>query len=815
MTIDNPPGRSSVNARIGTHPSFLAACLEALGSKPALAPLTTRDPGDPTIALLDAGAAMLDVLTFYRERITNEGYLGTAVERRSVQELARTIGYELNPGVAAGTWLAFRLETAEGSPAEVALAAGARAQSVPAQGEQPLTFETTSDLVARPELNELRGRTTAPRPPARGDTEVVIAGTGSRLVPGDRILLVGDERRDWWGSEQWDARIVVGVDPHEADPAGGPPAHTVLALDRPLGSEPGDPAVGPATKHPAVYPLRTRAALFGHNAIAWRDLPLPLRVGERHPESNDFLPGPYKNRQSTWADKHLSSSETGVWLDQPYDSVSPGSWLVLASADYEELYEVAAAVDEVHSDFLLSGPTTRVELRGERLSTFSPKDAVVWGGGERFPLIDPPRTAPIEGDRVLLDAHVEGIEPGRLVAVAGVDADSGLPAADVRTVIEVVDDDAGSELVLDRDLDHRLEPASVRVLANVAPATHGESWTQTLGDGDARRPWLRFTLANAPLTYTSAATPTGGESSLTVRVDGVAWEQVDTLHGAAPEAPVYTVRHGDDASATVEFGPAGRPPTGHGNITAAYRVGLGGAGNRIAAGAIATPLTRPLGLRSVSNPVAATGGADPEALADARRNAPLPILAMGRVVSLADFASFAAAFAGIAKARADAVWNGERRVVFLTVATEAGRPPEPGDLTVANLTVALDAARHAEVPVVVEGYEEIAIGLRAAIEVDTRRAAADVLAAADAALTAAFSFGARELARPVRVSEVLAALHAVAGVIGVVLEELHPVAGSGRDDVAALPARWAGTEMVPAQLAVVDPQAVDLTERGR
>jgi predicted phage baseplate assembly protein len=358
-------------------------------------------------------------------------------------------------------------------------------------------------------------------------------------------------------------------------------------------------------------------------------------------------------------------------------------------------------------------------------------------------------------------------------------------------------------------------PASVRINANVAPATHGESWAETLGDGDARRPWSRFTLASAPLTYTPAATPTGGQSTLTVRVAGVAWTEVDTLYGTAPGEQVYTVRHDDDGSATVEFGPDARPPTGHGNITASYRVGIGGAANRIAAGAIATPLTRPLGLSKVANPVAASGGADPEAVADARRNAPLPIRAMGRVVSLADFASFAAAFAGIAKARADAVWNGERRVVFLTVATEAGAPPAPGDLTVANLTVALDAARHDEVPVVVQGYDEIAFAVRAALEIDPRRTAADVLGAAEAALAAVFSFGPRELARPVRISEVLAVLHAVPGVLGVILAELHPTGGSGRADVAAQPARWEGTAMQPAQLVVLDAQAVELTERGR
>ncbi len=55
--------------------------------------LTTRASDDPALALLDGWATVADVLTFYQERIANEGYLRTATERRSVLELARLLGY--------------------------------------------------------------------------------------------------------------------------------------------------------------------------------------------------------------------------------------------------------------------------------------------------------------------------------------------------------------------------------------------------------------------------------------------------------------------------------------------------------------------------------------------------------------------------------------------------------------------------------------------------------------------------------------------------------------------------------------------------
>src|SRR3712207_4233645 len=115
----------------------------------ALRAFRTRDDEDFAIALLDAWATVADVLTFYQERIANESYLRTATERVSLLHLARLIGYELRPGVAAGTFLAFTLEDAPGSPGEVTLDVGTRVQSLPGPGEQPQTFETVEQIEAR------------------------------------------------------------------------------------------------------------------------------------------------------------------------------------------------------------------------------------------------------------------------------------------------------------------------------------------------------------------------------------------------------------------------------------------------------------------------------------------------------------------------------------------------------------------------------------------------------------------------------------------------------------------------------------------
>ena len=127
LSIANRPGLNALVYRAGTHASFLETMLAQLSKMklrlgdlgiplPATADpntpiyplrgLTTRDESDPAIAMLDAWATVADVLTFYQERIANEGFLRTATEHRSLLELARLVGYALRPGVASSVFLA-------------------------------------------------------------------------------------------------------------------------------------------------------------------------------------------------------------------------------------------------------------------------------------------------------------------------------------------------------------------------------------------------------------------------------------------------------------------------------------------------------------------------------------------------------------------------------------------------------------------------------------------------------------------------------------------------------------------------------------
>jgi len=205
LPTENRPGLDAMAVRIGTHGSFLATMKARLsthyfGDGPDVirpfAGLGVRD-ADASIALLDAFATMADVLTFYQERIVNEGYLGTATQQRSVRDLARLVGYAPRPGVAAGAWLAYTLDA--NVPEQVTIPAGAQVRTVPGPGELPQMFETSEDLVARSSWNRLGVRQTEPArwKPGALSHELYLAGTATRLKAGDPLLVgLGDAQPD-------------------------------------------------------------------------------------------------------------------------------------------------------------------------------------------------------------------------------------------------------------------------------------------------------------------------------------------------------------------------------------------------------------------------------------------------------------------------------------------------------------------------------------------------------------------------------------------------------------------------------------------
>ncbi|MFL6257077.1 MAG: putative baseplate assembly protein, partial [Pyrinomonadaceae bacterium] len=859
--ITNRPGLAAINYRVGTHSQFKRSMLARLtdSERPALLNLRTRDDDDFTIALLDAWAVVADVLTFYQERIANESYLRTATERVSVLELARIVGYEPARGVAAGTWLAFTVEAATVAPGRATVPRGVQVKSVPGQDEKPQTFETVEEIEARAEWNALRPRLTSLKYPTNRDAYVYLQGTATNLKEGDALLFVGEEREREPNTEQWDFLRVKKVEP---DFVAG---RTLVTLDRP----PGTLAPRTAPERPHVYAMRLRAAIFGYNAPDWRLFSDTIKANYLNITDPTAITAAQRKEWPNFT--IFTPVEAGPFpygpidLDAIYAQIKLGSWVVLSTPEWTEVYGVTLVAEAARADFGLSSKTTRLGLDGPYLvDRFDQKvrSTVVFAQSEELPLAETPLAEPVWGNTIELDGVVEGLEAGhklivsgrplraslriaqsvrglkltraddpekfvellpeQLLSVAGPPSDvegnpsrqrwhvltragvegyftdlaeafsyeappgvSGLydkhlllvsdvdgtevarePATLARTVNS---DPKHTKLMLSGPLQNFYERGTVIIAANVAQATHGESVGEVLGGGDAARANQSFKLRQAPLTYVAAETASGAASTLEVRVNDLLWQEVPALYGRGPGERIYVTKLHEDDSITVHFGDGrngARPPTGQENVTAAYRKGIGRDG-LLKENQLSLLMTRPLGVKAVNNPLPATGGEDPEPEESIRDAAPLTVLTLGRVVSLRDYEDFARTFAGLDKAHAVWTWAAGARGVYVTVAgSEGAKVPEGSDLQT-KLVGALLSAGAPGVHVSVGSYHAAYFRVEATVRVDPVYIKEKVAGAVEAALRERFSFEARAFGQPVALSEVVAVMQNVDGVVAV------------------------------------------------
>jgi predicted phage baseplate assembly protein len=808
-TVFNRPGLSAVAYRSGSWPEFKATLLAALAGTehPALAGLTTRQDDDFVIALLDSVATVADVLTFYQERIANESYLRTATERRSILELARLIGYQLKAGAAASTHVAFTVDDAPGAPDRATLGVGVKVQSIPGQDEKAQTFETIETIEARLAWNTLRPRLTMPQTLGMSEVDVWLAGTDTGLRRGDRILLVGPEREQIVGDERWDLRRVMDL----AIDFDNKRTHVVLAP--PLGST--SPFSRPSAS-PKVYALRTRAAVFGASAPEWRAMSLDFKLNY-----TGVITGPLSDEQKAeWPGFTIFSPESAhdgeeatIDLDGLYAGVLPNSWLVLMLPTYVELYRVQASAEAARSGFAITAKTTRVTLSGENFDKFehSVRSTAVFAQSEELPRAEAPITPAVTGivSALSLDRTVPPLPAGRTVLFSGVDASTGQPTTETVTIDRVEQAAGVSRLVFTTALAHSYVLPSLTIYGNVAAATHGETVAEVLGGGDSSRPYQQFTLKQQPVTFVrDAAAASGVRSTLAIRVNDLLWHEASSFFGRGPDERIFVTSRDDAGRTVVKFGDGihgARLPTGQENVRAVYRTGLGVAAN-LRAGQLSNLLTRPLGLKGAVNPDAAVGGDDAEPRDGARVNAPLTVLTLDRVVSLRDYEDFARAYAGIGKALATWSWDGERRGVFVTVAGPGGTVVAPD-----VVELLLGAIRHAGdpfVPLRVGSFRPARFRTTFKVKVDPDFPTPAVHAGIATALRGAFGFDARAFGQAVALSEVMATIQSVAGVVAVDVDTLARTDGAGGSGLvrplpAALPQATSLSGTLAAELLTI------------
>ncbi len=411
--IANAQGLDAIAYRIGDWGTVKSTVLSRFSSSdfPALSGLTTRGDDDYTIALGDAFATMADVITFYQERIANETYLRTATQFNSTLQLAKLIGYQPAPGVAANVALAFTMQSAPGqpnlSPQPSIVAVGTRAQSNPDPGQTPQTFETIAEITARLEWNAIPAQTGVAVPIVSGLTQLYLAGTATQLSPGDAILIVGSERESDPSSERWDVRWIEQV---QADSTRN---LTTVSWSEGLGGGWGTPS-SQGTK---VYALRQRASLFGYNAPDARLMNLPTTAI-----------GKIVYADGDWMHYEIDATGKKVDLDSAYSKIVKGGWIALAGGDdkwspligYVALYKISGVTLAPRRDFGISAKVTRLAFdTANDLSKFPLASAQALGQSEQLAVTQRPLLYPCYGSTLALGQVQPNLAPGQWIAVSG------------------------------------------------------------------------------------------------------------------------------------------------------------------------------------------------------------------------------------------------------------------------------------------------------------------------------------------------------------------------------------------------------------
>ncbi|HEV7310295.1 putative baseplate assembly protein [Ensifer sp.] len=498
------------------------------------------------------------------------------------------------------------------------------------------------------------------------------------------------------------------------------------------------------------------------------------------------------------------------------------------------------------SDYLVSAKVTRLDLEAVDGETFDlnyqrttdikrstrvlGRIAVV-AQSEPLALAADELEEDVSGGEIELDGLFDGLDSGRTVIVSGERADvrdlggnlvPGIRAVEQATIARVEHaankdaplDTPHTTLFLATPLTYAYRRATCVIHGNIARASNGETVTETLGSGDASKPFARFSFSRGPLTFLSAETESGAVSSETVRVNDVSSPKAESLLDVDAASRAYTLDVDGTGVATVRFGDGvhgARLPTGPDNIRATYRVGIGRTGN-VKAGQISLLQTKPLGVRAVHNPLAASGGADRDGIERIRSNAPLSVGSFGRLVSVADYADFARVFAGIGMADARRFSTGGMDFVHVTVAGVDDVALDPAGDLLANLSDAFDRFGNPAFPVEIAVRELLVMVIEARVAIDPDRLWDKVEPELRRKLLDAFSFNRRTLGAPVSSSAALAVMQTTPGVAAVSIETFGAIKESDlrdRDALAAAVKQLGRAGFIPAAAARLrDPDVV-------
>jgi hypothetical protein len=243
--------------------------------------------------------------------------------------------------------------------------------------------------------------------------------------------------------------------------------------------------------------------------------------------------------------------------------------------------------------------------------------------------------------------------------------------------------------------------------------------------------------------------------------DGRSWHLQSDLIGSGPDQPDVVLEVDDRAIGHLRFGDGvnGLIPTS--TFTINGRNGNGVAGN-VAANAIYHLGWLDNRIVSVSNPMPAIGGEEPETAEHVRQTAPFAFRTNKRAVTEDDYAHYAGLYKGVQRAAARFRWTGSWRTVFILVDRLDGKDiDEP---FAESLLDFLEPYRMAGHDIEIRGPRYVSIEVQVEVCTSPDRFNEDVEQEVRRALLPIFSADSLTFGQAVRLSPIIAAAQNVPGV---------------------------------------------------
>ena len=268
--------------------------------------------------------------------------------------------------IASATQLPAGNQKYSNGGANITVPAGTQAQSVPAPGQRPQTFETLAQIVARAEWNAVSPRLAQPQVVIPAATSFILSGAITNLKPGDPLLIVPSNGTPALHVVQ---KITLAPDSKttqvEVDGAGGGSGYNPSSEQPPGGNNTGIGSIDEITSvtldsaaveaivnntwdadllvvlaNTKNWPLDQLEAAINQYATTQNTASGAVHVFRQHAacfgyslpllEVPPFSPPPTVDPVGSHTLGDWNSSGTGsVYLDAPYPQIVPQSWAVL------------------------------------------------------------------------------------------------------------------------------------------------------------------------------------------------------------------------------------------------------------------------------------------------------------------------------------------------------------------------------------------------------------------------------------------------------------------------------------------------------